>query len=70
MPRGIPAAGKRAKGAGRKPLGAAPMQRVDLRVSADDLTYLRRVGNGNAGAGVRRLVAQAQAWEQFAEDIT
>jgi hypothetical protein len=52
--------GKR-EGAGRPPLGPAKLQRVDVRLSGDDIAYLRALGNGNLSAGVRRLVAEWRA---------
>jgi hypothetical protein len=54
--------GKR-KGAGRRPLGPAKLQRADVRLSTDDIAYLRALGAGNLSAGVRRLVAEWRAGE-------
>jgi hypothetical protein len=51
--------GKR-EGAGRRPLGPAKLQRVDVRLSGDDIAYLRALGNGSLAAGVRRLVAESR----------
>jgi hypothetical protein len=53
--------GGRREGAGRPPLGPAKLLRVDVRLSTDDIAYLRSLGAGNLSAGVRRLVAERRA---------
>lgn len=58
MPRGVPKAGTRAKGAGRPPLGPEPLRRRNLWLADSQMARLRELGGGtNASAGVRRLLA-------------
>ena len=64
MPKGIPTSGRRAKGAGRKPLYSAPMVRLDIRVPVDDVEFLRTQGDGNLSAGVRRVVETVRATDE------
>jgi hypothetical protein len=61
--------GKRA-GAGRPSLGPAKLQRVDVRLTADDIAYLRSLGAGNLSAGVRRLVAERRTGEDERANMT
>lgn len=59
MPRGIPAAGKRAQGAGRPPLGPLRLQRVSVALRAEQIAWLRGLGWGTLSQTVRRLVQEA-----------
>lgn len=48
------------RGAGRPRLLQEPRD-TTIRVEAEDIAVLRHLGNGNASAGVRRLIADARA---------
>lgn len=50
--------GGRRERAGRKPSGELPRRPVTVWLSEADATALRELGNGNASAGVRRLLEQ------------
>lgn len=47
--------GKRA-GAGKKPLGDAPMSRVTARLSKDDIAYLKTINPDNQSDAIRKLI--------------
>lgn len=51
----MPKGGKR-EGAGRPP-SPNPLQRVSIRLAAEDIARLRELGAGNVSEGVRRLLA-------------
>lgn len=57
MPSTVPAKGRGGKreGAGR-PVSAAPLLRVSLRLSAAHVARLKALGDGNVSEGVRRLL--------------
>ena len=57
MPRGIPTAGKRQPGGGRKP-AARPLRHITVTLPAETIATLRQLGNGNVSAGVRRVVEE------------
>jgi hypothetical protein len=44
-------------GAGRPRIGAEAEQHVSISLASDQIAQLRRLGGGNASAGIRRLVA-------------
>jgi hypothetical protein len=46
--------GKR-EGAGRKPIGPAPMVQVTVTLPPDVVARLRRLGGGNLSRGIRRV---------------
>lgn len=48
-------------GAGRPPLSAAPTVRLTVTLPAPLAARLREIGEGNASAGVRRLLEQTPA---------
>jgi hypothetical protein len=52
--------GKR-DGAGRKPAGAEPRRPVTVWLTDEQAARLRELGDGNASAGVRRLLEQTPA---------
>lgn len=59
-----PSRGGARQGAGRKPLGAEPMQRHQVLLDAASERVLRMLGNGNLSAGIRasaRLAADKAA---------
>jgi len=43
-------------GAGRKPLYSEPMQKTTVLLPRHYIAALKRIGNGNLAAGIRRLV--------------
>lgn len=48
-------------GSGRKPAGETPRRPVTVWLSETEAEQLRRLGGGNASAGVRRLLEQTPA---------
>lgn len=56
MPKGIPASGKRAPGAGRKPLGPLALTRRNVWLSDEEAALARSLGKGNLSAGLRRAL--------------
>jgi hypothetical protein len=49
--------GGRREGAGRKPLGP-PLRQVTVSLPVELVERLRRAGEGNVSAGIRRLLEQ------------
>ena len=53
-----PTWGGKREGSGRKSTGAAPCRPVTVWLSEEEAGALRELGEGNASAGVRRLLNQ------------
>lgn len=51
--------GKR-EGAGRKPLGDAPMRRVNVMLDAATIAKAEQIGGGNLSAGLREAVRRVR----------
>lgn len=63
-----PTWGGQRPGAGRKRATEAPLHSRELRLTMPHLAFLNRYGRGNLSAGARRLIDEASARQQLADD--